>query len=201
MSRGLGRWERAIWAIINKTKSKELPSGASYKSSVVIYPWILCTDTLNCYDSNNRWSPKPAKLYIDRWTPPTASELEAARRAMHSFVRKFPRYGLISGKGRAGGLYLYERDDPVGAMRALLLSQADNNAVSQSDADAALRHLKDGRTDPFIIGDWSKHAETPEEKRRARQYRRRRRIAVSDISAAVKTTIEAEGVDTEAIAA
>jgi hypothetical protein len=41
---------------------------------------------------------------------------------VHSFVRKFPQYGLISGVGR-GRLALYERRDELNAMWAKLNNQ------------------------------------------------------------------------------
>ena len=63
------------------------------------------------------------------------------QRAMHSFVRKFPEYGLIGGKGRAGGLYLYERNDPQSAMAAKLRAQT-RYFVPLDKARVALDHLQ-----------------------------------------------------------
>jgi hypothetical protein len=53
---------------------------------------------------------------------PSRSQLNSAIRAMHSFVRKFPQYGLISGVGR-GRLAIYERGDELSAMWAKLNNQ------------------------------------------------------------------------------
>jgi hypothetical protein len=52
-------------------------------------------------------------------------------RAMHSFVRKFPEYGLVGGKGR-GILYLYEVADPLSAFWARL--SVARGFVSRSEA-------------------------------------------------------------------
>jgi hypothetical protein len=48
---------------------------------------------------------------------PTRAEYVSVYRAMHSFVRKFPQYALIGGKGRTP-LYLYEPDNPRSARTA-----------------------------------------------------------------------------------
>jgi hypothetical protein len=48
-----------------------------------------------------------------KWRP-SAPQRQALLRAMHSFVRKYPQFGLIGGQGRKG-LYLYEPGDPLSA--------------------------------------------------------------------------------------
>jgi hypothetical protein len=155
MSRGLGFWERAILGMINKqNKEKEydrhplkdkadawdiehgLPPD---RPCVYLFPWLLCTSNLECWTADKT-----------KFIAPTDSELESARRAMHSFVRKFPQYGLIAGKGRAGGLYLYERDDPASAMWAKLNSEY-KNFVGKNDARKAVRHLNERRNEPFSM--------------------------------------------------
>jgi hypothetical protein len=68
---------------------------------------------------------------------------------MHSFVGKFPQYGLISGGGR-GRLALYERGDVLSAMWAKLNSQRQKG-VTLTAAEAALEHLKARRNEPFVV--------------------------------------------------
>jgi hypothetical protein len=80
---------------------------------------------------------------------PSPTRLRAATRAMHSFVRKSPQYGLISGTGR-GRLALYERGDELSAMWAKLNSQRQS-LVTMTSAQAALDHLKSQRNEVFVI--------------------------------------------------
>jgi hypothetical protein len=74
------------------------------------------------------------------------SQLNSAARAMHSFVRKFPQYGLISGRRLA----LYERGDDLSAMWAKLNSQTESH-VATDHAKHALEHLKARRNEPFVV--------------------------------------------------
>jgi hypothetical protein len=69
------------------------------------------------------------------WEPTHAQHVTVVR-AMHSFVRKFPQYGLIGGKGHKM-LYLYDRDDPLSVRRAEY-SVSSRKVVSVSDARKSL---------------------------------------------------------------
>jgi len=80
---------------------------------------------------------------------------------MHSFVRKFPQYGVMSGKGGRGRLCLYERGDRVSAMWARLNSQTGRHVILD-DVHAALAHAEARRNEPFKV-----------QKRRHAHYRRR----------------------------
>jgi hypothetical protein len=79
---------------------------------------------------------------------PSPSQLNSIKRAMHSFVDKFPQYGLISGTGR-GRLCLYERGDDLSAMWAKLSSQRPR--ATRTAAKAALDHLRARRNQPFVV--------------------------------------------------
>jgi len=68
-----------------------------------------------------------------------ATELRDPRH-VHSFVRRFPQYGLISGVGR-GRLALYERRDELNAMWAKLNNQ-HRSLATMDHAKHALEQLK-----------------------------------------------------------
>ena len=134
MSRGLGAMERAVAKAIAQCRKRDEGRDAilaahgqpSAPRPVLVTPRNVCD----------------AK-------PPSRAQLNSAARAMRSFVRKFPQYGLISGVGR-GRLTLYERGDELSAMWAKLNSQRQNHEILTS-AKAALEHLKARRNEPFVV--------------------------------------------------
>ena len=85
MSRGLGRIERAILAVIER----EAEEG---------FGLMLCAEDL------------AQEIYRSKALP-TRAQVISVLRAMHSFTRKFPQYALAGGKGRER-LWLYDRSDP-----------------------------------------------------------------------------------------
>jgi hypothetical protein len=96
-------------------------------------------------------------VYWERWPMdvhkpilPTEAQLKSAARAMHSFVRKHPQYGLISSRGGRGRLCLYEVGDDLSAMWAKLFSQRQGG-VTLNIAKDALKHLKALRNEPFTV--------------------------------------------------
>jgi hypothetical protein len=100
MSRGLGRVENHIVSEIAKHEQPDR-FGRVGKTPLCITSWEVA------------WAYHPGYATSDGawgWTP-TRAQRKAAIRAMHSFVRKFPRFGLIGGQGRAM-LYLYDTTDP-----------------------------------------------------------------------------------------
>jgi hypothetical protein len=109
---GLGLIERRIFAEVNRRD----PSGA--KPTVHVHSWELAMDYM------------PSHEWCADWTP-SRSQRKAVVRAMHSFVRKFPEYALVGGKGR-GILYLYEVADPLSAFWARL--SVARGVVSRSEA-------------------------------------------------------------------
>ncbi|HZZ23240.1 MAG TPA: hypothetical protein VFE60_12000 [Roseiarcus sp.] len=88
----------------------------------------------------------------DCWKRPTEAQMKAAKRALHSFVRKFPQYGVVSGRGGRGGLYLYERGDKLSAMWAKLNSQT-SRYVNLDNARSALAHAEARCNEPFKLKD------------------------------------------------
>jgi hypothetical protein len=76
-----------------------------------------------------------------QWVIGTGTQVKAAKRAMNTFVRKFPEYGLMTPKGGRGKLTLYERGDKLSAMWAKLSSQSGEH-VTIADARAALAHAE-----------------------------------------------------------
>jgi hypothetical protein len=159
MSRGLGTLERAIIACIEKCRQpnyhadlyvqmgKEPP-----KPVVQVSAWGVWAQshpptataraiTSKCLAEGKRPPEAPR---------PTEAQLKAAKRAMRSFVRKFPAYGLMVPKGGRGRLLLYERGDEMSAMWAKLKSQS-RKLVTHDDARAALKHLKARRNEPFAL--------------------------------------------------
>jgi hypothetical protein len=138
MSRGLGVLERAVAARIADCKRRDPERDAIYA-------------TLG-------HEPPPAPVHVSAWdvcksidseATPTEVQLKAARRAMRTFVRKFPEYAVFSGKGR-GRVELYERGDQLSAMWAKLSSRAARH-VTLDDARRALEHTAAGRNEPFQL--------------------------------------------------
>jgi hypothetical protein len=144
MSRGLGVTERAVAACIARRKQRSSREDAFYaatggdppKKYVNVSAWDVCMHINQPVISSRDWK------------KPTEAQLKAAKRAMHSFVRKFPEYGLMTGKGRGGKLWLYERGDKLTAMWAKLKSQSGRH-VPLCEAHAALAHLKARSNEPF----------------------------------------------------
>jgi hypothetical protein len=134
--------ERAVAKAIAKCRKRdpyidelvERMGGAPKPHPVMVSPGDVCVTAL---------PPERTSASISR------AELTSAKRAMHSFVRKFPKYGLISGGGR-GHLALYERGDDLSAMWAKLNSQRQW-FVPLVSAEAALKHLNSGRNEPFVV--------------------------------------------------
>jgi hypothetical protein len=87
MSRGLGYIERIIASEVETAKATDTP--------VCETPWELAC---RCF-SEPEWE----------WRP-TIGQRKAVRRALHSFVRKFPQYALMGGRGRKS-LFLYDTAD------------------------------------------------------------------------------------------
>jgi hypothetical protein len=141
VSRGLGLIERAVAACIAGCKRSNdhadlyIQMGAEPPPPVVhVTAWGVCVQL-----SGNTWDSKR----------PTEAQLKAAKRAMHSFVRKHPQYGVAVGRGR-GTTCLYEQGDRMSAMLAKLNSQTSRR-VSHADAMAALAHVEAGRDEPFTL--------------------------------------------------
>jgi hypothetical protein len=120
MSRCLGILERAVAACIKQCKQRDTQKDDLYIASgqeppptvVQVSAWGVCVHI------------NPIPVNIQGWKRPTEAQLKAAKRAMHSFARKFPEYGVMSGKGGRGNLRLYERSDRLSAMWAKLACQA-----------------------------------------------------------------------------
>src|SRR5262245_31847446 len=126
MSKGLGRLERFIEVEIDITKGRK-------NLSVHLRSSALTFDAFRPADYYRGPRDDDGNLI---WQPSRANQ-KAVLRAMHSFVRKFPQYGLMGGKGRKS-LYLYEKADPISVMWAGL-SVANKGFVSQGDAKKALQ--------------------------------------------------------------
>jgi hypothetical protein len=100
---------------------------------VMVTPWSVCKTVTG---------PEAAS--------PSRAQLNSATRAMHSFVRKFPEYSLVSMKGGRGRLALYERGDELSAMWAKLNSRSEH-LVPLVEAKAALEHLTERRNEAFFV--------------------------------------------------
>src|SRR6187401_1804044 len=96
MSRGLGSIERFILDQVSKVDEN------GKKRVVLERGTLLARDYYMPEDVRNQWESW-------RWEPSNAQR-KAMTRALHSFVRKFPEYGLMGGNGRKT-LILYERAD------------------------------------------------------------------------------------------
>jgi|SRR6516162_3133395 len=127
MSRGLGRIERWIEAEIIAKKVK----GRSVHA-----------DSLGLAYNYKDYKSDPPD-----WKPSLAQR-GAVVRAMHSYVRKFPQYALMGGKGRKM-LYLYEPSDPVSTIWAML-SVERHGFVSDSVAREYLNKVSN--PDPWQTG-------------------------------------------------
>jgi hypothetical protein len=147
MSRGLGVTERAVAACIARCKQRSARTDAFYtaagqelpKKHVHVSAWAVCMQI----------NPLPPGE-LREWKRPTEAQLKAAKRAMHSFAQKFPEYGVVSGKGGRGRLYLYESGDKLSAMWAKLGSQS-SRGVTLDDVRDALAHLEARRNEPFKV--------------------------------------------------
>lgn len=159
MSRGLGTLERAIFACIEKCRRP------NYDADLYVEmgqeppkPVVQVSAGSVCREANPPTADAKAiasKCLAEGKRPPEAPRLteaqwKAAKRAMHSFVRKFPEYGLMAPKGGRGRLLLYERGDEMSAMWAKLDGQT-RRSVTHADARAALKHLKARRNEPFAL--------------------------------------------------
>ncbi len=146
MSRGLGIVERAIAAAIAECQRRDGEADEF------------------CRLAGRELPPRPVmvrprdvwlQIEPDVWKEatirhPSKAQTKAITRAMHSFVRKFPQFALISGTGR-GHLCLYERGDPLSAMWATL-NAASAGLITLDIAQTALKHLQAGRNEPFVTG-------------------------------------------------
>ena len=120
MSRGLGTLERAIIARIEKCRRRDAEEDGYYAQTGAEPPTkpVLVTAGALWFDINN-----PGYRYQTHETHrpakgATEAQLKAAKRAMHSFVRKFPQYGVMSAKGGRGRLCtstLQPRQQPADA--------------------------------------------------------------------------------------
>jgi hypothetical protein len=145
VSRGLGTIERAVAACIKRCREPNADAnlytqmGKEPPAPVVhVTAWGVCVH-LN-----------PPPVNIQGWKRPTETQLKAAKRAMHSFVQKFPDYGVMSAKGGRGRLCLYERGDKLSAMWAKLASQSGDH-MTLSDAMEALVYAGERRNEPFTL--------------------------------------------------
>jgi hypothetical protein len=121
MSRGLGQIERLILDEIAESRE---PSYGGELGTVLINSHTLSLDhRLPGYQSDRNWQAPRARR-------------QAVVRALHSFVRKFPRYALIGGQGRRC-LYLYDTTDPLSVFWARL--SADRGFVTWSEARGLMR--------------------------------------------------------------
>ncbi len=126
MSRGLGRLEQFILQKVTEPGFRgEIPTAH-------VSAWNVMVD---CF-------PQTAVpgMMSGRFVNEKAAR-KAAVRAMHSFVRKFPQYGLMGGKGRSK-LYLYDRTDPISVRWAQLNSGRKKRGHGSFFSRAeAIRHL------------------------------------------------------------
>jgi hypothetical protein len=127
MNKDLGPIERYIAAEVAKAKM----SPCSTDRSVL----LLSSRTLAC--SCPLFDRDPSGR---QWTL-SAHQRQAIVRAMHSFVRKYPKFALIGGKGRKQ-LYLYEPGDPLSALWAKMNVES-RISVPCSEARVALEATSD----------------------------------------------------------
>lgn len=164
MSRGLGRLERGILAAIEKHKARD---GLAFVAPEILAKmkadpnWRCHVEELrrpsptlfNTVYLHNLCHPRPVS---EPYRALTLAQRKAIVRAMHSFVRKFPQYALIGGKGREAVLWLYEPGDPLSKIWAELtvkfgyhapatLSDAKSVAKGGEPSDA-IRHAREHRS-------------------------------------------------------
>jgi hypothetical protein len=118
MSKGMGRVERAIMQEITR---------AMYGA----HPRPVCVSSWDV--ANDAYEPRPLGTAL--YWKPSRTQRQAAARAMHSFINKYPQYALMGGQGRKD-LYLYEHDDPVS------VGQAQKRCRGGGDAKAVSRLAK-----------------------------------------------------------
>jgi hypothetical protein len=136
MSRGPGKIERAVFELIAEQTKRNEQKDESFAAAgqelsprpVCIFPGMVAH---KAFKTDARFL--------------TRSQRVSATRAMHSFARKFPRYGLLSSKN--GRLALYDREDKVSAMWAKLQIKGGWQPIGS--ALAALNHLEERRNEPF----------------------------------------------------
>src|SRR5229473_1210393 len=127
MNRGLGRVEQSILQKVTE------PGFRGEKPTVHVSTWHV----MDCFPKASR----PGFAWGGFVNEKAARK--AAVRAMHSFVRKFPQYGLMGGKGRSK-LYLYDRTDPVSVRWVLLnSSRLERGRVNSYCRADAIRHLEE----------------------------------------------------------
>src|SRR5512132_1793023 len=124
MNKDLGPIERHIAAEVAKAKTSPRTDRPTL---------LLSSRTLACS------CPHFDRDLSERQWRPSAPQRQAILRAMHSFVRKYPQFGVIGGQGRKG-LYLYEPGDPLSALWAKM-SLERRKPVSLSEARQALRAI------------------------------------------------------------
>jgi hypothetical protein len=76
----------------------------------------------------------------ERQWRPSAPQRQAILRALHSFVRRYPQFALIGGKGRKQ-LYLYEPGDPLSSLWAKMNVES-RKMVPCSEARVALEAMR-----------------------------------------------------------
>lgn len=119
MSRGPGALERFIEAVAGEGQ----------------YPWSTTELANDYFDPPDRHYSEP-----DYMATPT--QRSSVLRAMHSFVRKHPEFGLMGGKGRSN-LYLYRKDDPLSEVWAKLrLANSEAARIRLENAEAELARIE-----------------------------------------------------------
>jgi hypothetical protein len=126
MSKGLGRIEQAIHAEVAKGLLVDPWTGAP--GVVHVSSWNVLVEVFRVYD--------PAGRFCYEFTK--AQRLSVTR-AMHSYVRKHPRFALTGGQGRKR-LFLYDTTDPKSVDWARA-SVAARRVVALCEVKAVLQKL------------------------------------------------------------
>jgi hypothetical protein len=130
MSRGLGQLERFILDEVNRTSEGErVPA---HGQAVML---------AQCFYQPEDWHSNGALVDYKqtgqmRTFEPSTAQRKAMVRALHSFVRKFPQYALMGGKGRKT-LLLYEPGDPVSVAWATSMLSASFVSMREARSRAA----------------------------------------------------------------
>jgi hypothetical protein len=122
MGKGLGRVERWI--------EEEIVTKEVKGHSVLLHSWGLACNYRDYKSDPHDWKPSQAQR-------------TAVVRAMHSYVRKFPQYALMGGRGHEM-LYLYDPSDPISTIWAML-SVERRGFVSDNDARQYLNKVNNPR--------------------------------------------------------
>ena len=119
MSRGLGHIERYILDKVSEVDKDGKNCTVSERGTALARDYFKPDDW---YTNGALVGYQPGGWL--RTFEPSNAQRKAMIRALHSFVRKFPQYALMGGKGRKT-LLLYETSDPVsGAWAKAMLTRS-----------------------------------------------------------------------------